>query len=189
MKMDFAEKIETKRLVLERPKPVTFELAKEIYKVVDESRETLKVWLPWPEKVLQVEDEFIALYNYMDKRWEDKTGFAYLIRLKSTNEFLGVIDFVEIDEAKKVAEIGYWLGIYATGKGYMTEAVFALEAEAFKNGLHRVVIKNDTLNLKSANVAKNAGYHLDGVMREDRQDVQTGAFVNTNVWSKLASDK
>ena len=187
--MEFSERIETERLILERPKPITFELAKEIYRVVDDSRDTLKVWLAWAEKTLSVEDEFIALHDYMDKRWEDKTGFAYLIRLKSTNEFLGMIDFVKVDEVKKVAEIGYWLGTHATGKGYMTEAVCTLETEAFKNGLHRVVIRNEVENIKSANVAKNAGYHLDGVMREDRINLQTGAFSDTNVWSKLATDK
>jgi len=183
--MDFNEKIETERLVLLRPKPLTFALAEEVYRAIEQSRNELGVWLPWPHKLHSAEDEFIALHDYVDKRWEDKTGFAYLIYLKRTDEFIGVVDLMQINVEQKSAEIGYWLGTNATGNGYMREAVHALEEETFKNGLHRIIIRNDTRNIKSANVAKNAGYHLDGVMREDRLDVQTAEFVNTNVWSKL----
>ena len=70
----------------------------------------------------------------------------------------------------------------------MTVAVLGLEKEAFLQGFHRIVIGTDVKNLKSASVAKNAGYHLDGVLRNDRFDESKNIFCDSNVWSKLKTE-
>ncbi len=185
--MDFPEKIETMRLVLKRPENSTFELAKEMYACVEKSRDHLKRFLPWARTLNSAEKEFLCLKEY-EKRWEEQSGFAYLIYLKETDRFSGVIDLINVDVKNKSAEIGFWLDQDACGKGYMLEAVKALEKEAFRQGFHRIVIRNDPENIKSVNVAKNAGYHLDGVLRQNRFDEETGQFCDSNVWSKLASE-
>lgn len=186
--MKLEEKLETDNIILQRPFPVTFELAKEIYLAVEQSRKHLAQFLSWAKDMSSPEDEFVYLKNYCDERWNDENGFAYLIREKQTGRFLGIIDLLHIDEKRKSAEIGYWLCQNATGNGYMTQAVLRLEKEAFAQGFNRIVIRNDTHNLKSANVAKNAGYHLDGVMRQDRWSEDGKCFVDTNIWSKLKED-
>lgn len=185
--MDFPFQIKTERLVLERPFPATFELAEELYDVVNQSRAHLAEWLPWAETLNSAEDEFVCLKSY-EQKWNEQTGFAYLIRKKDTGELLGVVDLVHVNQKYMSTEIGYWLKESACGHGYMTEAVLGLEKEAFKQGFHRIVIGNDTENLKSANVAKNAGYHLDGIMRDDRFSTAKNRFRSSNVWSKLASE-
>ena len=76
----------------------------------------------------------------------------------------------------------------AQGKGYMTKAILLLEKTAFDNGFNRMEIRNDTQNIKSANVAKRAEYRLDGVMRQDRWNPYYKKIADTNVWSKLRSD-
>ena len=88
----------------------------------------------------------------------------------------------------KSGEIGYWLSNDAVGHGYMQEAIKALQAEAFKLGFNRIVIGNDTTNARSVGVAKRAGYHLDGVMRQDCWDDFHNRFRDTNVWSLLKSE-
>ena len=115
-------------------------------------------------------------------------SFAYLIYSKEEDLFLGVIDLIHVDVKNKSAEIGFWLDKDACGKGYMREAVKALEKEAFAQGFHRIVIGNDPKNIKSINVAKNSGYHLDGVLRQNRFDEETGEFYDSNIFSKLISD-
>ena len=70
----------------------------------------------------------------------------------------------------------------------MQEAVRCLEKTAFEKGLNRIVIRNDTTNMRSVNVAKNCGYHLDGVLRQDKWNDVTQQFRDTNVFSKLKSD-
>lgn len=185
--MEMPEKITSERLVLERPYP-SFDLAKEIFALVELSRNTLRLWLPWVDTTIRAEDEFAFLNNYCVSGWENKSGFPYVIRLASTKELLGTIDLMKVDEQHKSGEIGYWLSDSAVGFGYMQEAVRCLEKVAFEQGLNRIVIRNDTRNIRSANVAKRCDYHLDGIMRQDRWDNISQQLVDTNVFSKLKSE-
>lgn len=187
--MKMPEKITSARLILERPYPISFELAKEIFAAVDESRATLRLWLPWVDTTLKAEDEFSGYLNsYCLDNWQKETGFPYIIRLQENNKFIGGIDLMQVNEQRKSGEIGYWLIDSAVGFGYMQEAVKCIEEKGFAIGLNRIVIKNDTKNIRSANVAIRCGYHLDGIMRQDRLNNISKQFVDTNVFSKLKSE-
>ena len=187
--MEMPEKIISERLVLERPYPATFELAEEIFAKVEASRATLRLWLPWVNNTLRAEDEFSNyLATYSLNNWKNKSGFPYIIRLKDTNELIGSIDLMGVDEQSKSGEIGYYLFDFAVGFGYMQEAVKCLEKTAFEKGLNRIVIKNDATNTRSINVAKQCGYHLDGVLRQDKWNGITQKFRDTNVFSKLKNE-
>lgn len=187
--MNMPEKITSDRLILERPYPITFDMAKEIFAAVEASRTTLRLWLPWVETTLRAEDEFSSyLSSYCLNNWNDKKGFPYIIRLQKNNEFIGGIDLMQVDEQCKSGEIGYWLADSAVGFGYMQEAVKCLEKTAFELGLNRIVIRNETENTRSVNVALKCGYHLDGVMRQDRWNNVSQKLVDTNVFSKLKSE-
>lgn len=187
--LNMPEKIEGERIVLVRPFPATFELAKEIFEKVELSRNTLRDWLPWVDGTKTPEDEYTNwLVNWVEKHWKEGCGFAYIIRDKKTNTLLGAIDLMEYSESDQSAQIGYWLSDDAVGHGYMTEAVRMVEKTAFELGLNRITITNDTKNTRSVNVPKRCGYHLDGVMRKDKWDKRWESFRDTNVWSKLKSE-
>ena len=187
--MDMPEKITSERLILERPYPISFKLAEEIFAKIEASRATLSLWFSWVNKTLRAEDEFANyLSSYCIDNWQNKNGFPYIIRLKETNELIGSIDLMSVDEQCQSAEIGYYLFDSSVGFGYMQEAVKCLETTAFEKGLNRIVIKNDTDNTRSVNVAKRCGYHLDGIMRQDRLNDVSQKLVDTNVFSKLRSD-
>ena len=180
--------IESDRITLDIPLEPTFELAEEIYAEVDFSRQDLLKFLPWPKSTNRAEDYFLYLANYCEQGYKDGVKFSYIIRSKETGKFLGIVDLIHIDNIHKSTEIGYWLSSHATGHGYMTEAVRALEKAAFENGVVRIVIRNATTNIPSANVAKNAGYVLEGVMRQSHIAVDSDELLDTNLWSKLKSD-
>ena len=187
--LNMPEKIESERIVLVRPYPATFELAKEIFEKVDLSRKTLRDWLPWVDGTKTPEDEYMGwLVDLCEKHWKEGCGFAYLIRHKKKKAVLGAIDLMRYIEQNKSAEIGYWLSDDAVGHGYVTEAVHALESVGFKKGLNRIVIANDAKNTRSVNVAKRCGYHLDGVMRKEQWSERWKSFRDHNVWSKLKSE-
>ena len=171
-----------------RPFPPTFELAEEIFEKIDLSRKTLRDWLPWVDGTKSPEDNFIGWVVSQARKWKEGKGFAYLIRSKETKAILGAIDLMDCNETHKSGEIGYWMSDDAVGHGYMTEAVRALESKAFQHGFNRVVIKNDTQNTRSVNVPKRCGYHLDGVLRQERWDARWQSFRDSNVWSKLKSE-
>ena len=70
--MQLPEQIESERIILKHPINPTFELAETLYKIVDESRETLRKWLPWVDKTNSPEDEFavffIGIYKKIGKK-------------------------------------------------------------------------------------------------------------------------
>ncbi len=186
--MEFPEQIESERIILKRPYPATFQLAQELYDVVDKSRDTLREWLSWVDGTKRPEDRYSWLINGAQKNWETGAGYAYLIRDKKTRSLLGVIDLMDCSEKHKSAEIGYWLSDYAVGYGYMTEAVKTLENTAFKKGLNRIMIRTDAQNKRSDNVPKRCGYYLEGMLRSCKWDKMHKRFTDIHVWSLLKSE-
>lgn len=180
--------IENENIILEIPLEPSEELVQELLAEVKDSIELLKPWLPWASDDYSFEDEMKFLRKQCLERYNEKSGYAYLIRDKVTRKFYGCVDIVRIENDNKTGEIGFWLAKSAQGKGYMTKAVLLLEKTAFENGFNRLEIRNDVENLNSVNVAKRAGYHLDGVLRQARWNSHYKKFVDTNVWSKLRDD-
>jgi len=187
--MNFPEKIETKRLLLKSLYPPTLELAKEHYEVINNSRETLREWLDWVDKTHAPEDTYQNyLLDWCQKNWESEKGYAYCIYPKSDYKIVGAIDFFNINPETKAGEIGYWLTSDVVGRGYMAEALVTFENTIFNLGFNRIVIKNDPKNLRSVHVAERAGYHLDGVMRQDAWNSYHKCLRDTNIFSKLKSE-
>jgi len=187
--MQLPEQIESERIILKHPLKPTFKLAEELYAIVDKSRNTLREWLPWVDKTNSREDEFSGYFiGTYQKYWDEGSGSDYLIYQKETNQILGIVALCHIEEKHQSAAIGYWLSDDATGHGYMQEAVHALEKVAFQMGINRIIIKNDTHNLRSAHVAERCGYVLEGVMRQDIWDDYHQHLRDTNIWSKLKSE-
>ena len=182
--MCFSEKIEGERIVLERARP-SFQLAEELYVLAQASKATLIPWLSWAEVQKTPEDEYNYLLTWCEEHWKAESGYTYVIREKEHEFALGMIDFLGIDATNKSGEIGYWLSINAVGKGYMHEAVLLLEDEIFNRGFQRIVIRNDTRNIRSANVAQRAGYKLEGIMRQNRWSKTEKIFVDSNLWAKI----
>ena len=185
--MNFPHTVQGERIVLKRAR-ATFKLAEELIAAVNESRTDLLPWLPWALENKKAEDEFGWLLNWCEKNWREKIGYAYIVRKKDDGKLLGSIDFMKVNASWKCGEIGYWLRSSEVGHGYMNEAVKLLEKEVFARDFNRIIIINDTRNTRSANVAARAGYHLDGVLRQDRTSPTENIFVDTNIWSKLKSE-
>ncbi len=182
------KQINAERIVLKGLTTPSFKLAKSLYAVVDKSRDTLREWLSWVDNTRSADEYMHFLVEWCQTHWKTKAGFAYMIMTKETNQILGCIDLFHVSQENKTGEIGYWLASDAVGHGYMQEAVHALEDEAFKAGINRIEIRNDTKNLRSAHISERCGYVLEGVLRQDAWDEYHQRWRNTNVWSKLKSE-
>lgn len=163
--LNFSMPILTDRLIL---RPIKAGDGKLIFNAVEESRDNLERWLPWPKNV---------------KAWEDSEKFAresyanFILR-KSFNlgifkgeEFIGVCGFNYFLWDIPSAEIGYWCKLSAQKQGYMQEAVGALSLYGFeKIGLKRIVITCLDENYASAAVAEKLGFDLEvralGLMKD-----------------------
>ncbi len=183
--MKFKNQLKGERLVLKRTKP-DLKMAKTIFKKVDEEREHLDPWFPWPNATRKIEDTLKYLF---DKEEETKKGKKVEYGIFFKNEYIGNIAIFDIDEKHKSAEVGYWLSSSHTRKGYMTEALRILERDAFERmKLNRVELWCDEENQASIGVAKKCGYQYEGKLRECSYNDHLKAFRDMLVFSKLKSE-
>ncbi len=78
---------------------------------------------------------------------------------------ISLFDFVETERA----EIGYWLAKPIWGQGIMTQVVRRLCSFAFEQyNLHRIDARVFATNLRSTGVLRNAGFELEGRLRNYR---------------------
>ena len=154
--------IETERLIL-KPHETTFEYATKLYDLIVENKAHLFKFTSL-SKLSHPEEE----YNFClesSKKWNEMICADYAVWTKD-GQMVGTISFFDIDYKSLSGEIGYWLGEKQTGKGYMTEAVEALENEFFNRGFNRIVIIMDTENSHSENIAIRRAFTKEGVMRQ-----------------------
>ncbi len=186
MAIDFLPSLETERLLLEKPEK-SFEFAIKMFSVVDANREHILPWMDWamPEITRRAEDD----YNFAldaDRAWKAGERFEYAIYKKTDKEFLGGVAVIKKGRTvDKQFELAYWLKKDACKKGYMQEAVRALENMLFSSGAERLVIRNDVDNLNSVKVAQNLGYQLEGIERNGRFSECLQKLTDINVFSKI----
>jgi RimJ/RimL family protein N-acetyltransferase len=112
--------------------------------------------LPYPYKIEHARD-FIA---WAGKQPADERVFG--LYLKGDREtFIGVASCERRED--DVPELGYWLGEPYWGKGYMSEAVRAVVAEAFTRARHGRLVSGCRLqNLASRRILEKTGFEHVG---------------------------
>jgi hypothetical protein len=76
MAIKFKKQLKGERLILKKTFP-TIKTATEIFKVVDENREHLNPWFPWPKLTLKIEDSlkrFDTAMTSLTKNVGDRTA-------------------------------------------------------------------------------------------------------------------
>ncbi|MEV4255782.1 GNAT family N-acetyltransferase [Spirillospora sp. NPDC049652] len=128
---------------------------------LNESFEHLHPWMPWASEPQTAEQEraWIAATR---RAWDAGAEYAYLLespdgRIAGT---VGLHDRL----GPGALEIGYWVHVAHTRRGYATKAAGALTDLAFGlPGVERVEIHCDVANKRSAAVPPKLGYVLLGV--------------------------
>lgn len=181
--MHLSEKLVSRNLRLERLSK-TFEQAQEHFALIDKNRQHLLPFLDWVLKTKRAEDSYDAISG-MYRAWEEGTAFEYGIFDSVSGRLIGIAGAYCFSQEHKKAELGYWLDTDFTGRGLAREAVAALEKELIARGIKRIVIKNDTQNIRSAALAKAMGYELEGISRKDQFLYSFGTLRDFNVFSKI----
>jgi RimJ/RimL family protein N-acetyltransferase len=114
-------------------------------------------------------------------------GVVYAIADPETDELLGGIGFDRVVTHRRQAEIGYWVGPWARGRGVATSAVRALSAHALRTGLERLELLTHWENGASQRVALAAGYQREGVRRGALPD-RSGGRDDLVAFARLAVD-
>jgi RimJ/RimL family protein N-acetyltransferase len=159
-----------------------------LHEAIAESRDFMRPWLPWADAQQTVE-ESLDWINQARAKWITRTDILVAMFDAADNgRFVGGIDLHPRDWAVPFFELGYWMRATAARRGYMTEAVQLLTRFALDVlGAQRVQIRCDVRNTPSANVARRAGYVLEGVRRNDSLDTE-GNVASMLIFSRVPGD-
>lgn len=173
------ERLVGTRVVLDRHR---VEMAEELFALVEKDRAHLAENLHWPDHMLSVDDERDYLRrSVMD--WDACQQHNYVMRAPD-GEIAGIVGTHNLSWSDACGEIGYWIASWFQGRGMVTEAVRLIEAEMFAIGFHRIEIRCDPDNVKSAAIPQRLGYRLEGHLRED--DWRPPKWRDTLIYAKIA---
>jgi ribosomal-protein-serine acetyltransferase len=134
-------------LVIRRP---TVDDVAAIHEAVLESLEHLRPWMAWAATEPLTLDERVERIRSGTETWAAFVG----------DRFVGAVGIHDrIDAGGR--EIGYWVRVSETGKGYATEAARQAVAVAFATaGVDHVEIHHDRANTASRRVPEKLGFTL-----------------------------
>ncbi len=137
-------------------------LAQELFELVDQNRDYLSVWLPFPPVIKSVDDTM----NFIEK---SVNGFGegnfFHLGIKEQGKLVGVTGFNKIYKSLKKVDIGYWLAERHQGKGIINRSCQAMIQYAFEAlDMQKVEIRAARDNLKSREVCEKLGFTLEGII-------------------------
>src|SRR4051794_26394640 len=170
------EKTELKMLTPQDTEP--------LFRLTDQSRESLREWLPFIDYTKTSADTAAFITATM-KQFSVNNGFQAGIWYEG--EIAGVIGFHKIDWNNKSTSIGYWLGKGFEGSGLMTQSVKALVNHALVDlALNRVEIRAAVQNKKSRAIPERLGFSEEGCIRQ--AEWLYDHYVDHVVYGMLAED-
>jgi RimJ/RimL family protein N-acetyltransferase len=177
-------RIVTPRLVVRCWRP---EDAPVLKVAVDASLEHLQAWMGWaqsePSELAVIE---ARLARKRDE-FHDAHDWGYGIFDSSERELLGALGLHRRGQPDAL-EIGYWLRVDVTGRGYATEAVGAITRAAFEElGVERLEIRCDPRNVRSAGVPRRLGYRHARTIDTD-STTPDGRPRDTMVWELTVAE-
>jgi RimJ/RimL family protein N-acetyltransferase len=168
-------------------RPFHAEDAAALKEAVDESREHVRPWLPFADDHRTVAEARDWIVRGMAK-WLLRDDLNMSVWDAASGRFLGGIGLHPRDWSIGSFEIGYWLRQSAEGHGYMAEAVRLLTDYCFAHlAAHRVEIRCDARNRRSAGVAERLGFVREAHLRCHLRQVD-GSIRDTLIFALTAED-
>jgi len=183
---DFPESFETERLTVRAPRPGD---GAALNKALRASWKELQAWMPWAtDEAPPVEDsEERVRQGY--SRFLKREDLWLLLFLKGTDTVVGSSGLHRINWNVPRFEIGYWVNSNYAGQGFITEAVVGITHFAFDVlGAKRVEIRCDSLNERSAAVARRAGFEYEATLKNDERHHVTGKLRDTLIFAKIVNE-
>jgi RimJ/RimL family protein N-acetyltransferase len=178
------EEIHSERLIIRRIKPGDGAL---IYAGVVEALDSLRQWpasLPWAvfEPSVAASEAFAQTAS---DNFEQRRSLEMVMILKATGQYVGGAGFHAIDWFVPKLEVGYWCRPQFQKLGLTSEAIKCISDFAIEHWkAQRLVCLTDHENLAGRRVAENAGYRLEGVLRNERK-TPTGVLRDTCLYARL----
>jgi RimJ/RimL family protein N-acetyltransferase len=182
---DIPEQIESQRLIIRAPRAGDSSV---VNAAVLDSFEELRVWMPWAKEKPSVEESEVYVRGAY-ARFLTREELPMLMFEKESGDFVGGTGLHRLDWSIPKFEIGYWCRTSKTGRGYITEATYAIAEFAFLQlGARRVEIRADAQNVRSFKVPERLGFTLEGTLRSDSL-TNAGEPSDTRVYAALTLEE
>lgn len=145
----------------------------DIFNVLNNEREYMRVWLPFVDFTHEIDDTRNFVTSVLQ-------GTDKQFAISCKDKFVGLVGFKDTDPVNHKTEIGYWLSQYAQGKGVMVHSVLKLIEYAFDEmKMNRIQIKVAVDNHKSKRIPEKLGFSVEGIERD-------GELLVDNVYTDIA---
>lgn len=179
--LQIPESFESERLLIRAP---LWEDGTAVYEAVKDSLAELRPWMPWAQSMPTVAESEVSI-RQSRLQFLERKDLRLLLVHKQTSQLVGSSGLHRIDWQARRFEIGYWVRTSFEKQGYVTEAVNAVTSFAIQElQANRVEIRCDSRNTRSARVAERTGFTLEGILRNDKCDVD-GLLRDTMIFSKV----
>ncbi|HZD17182.1 MAG TPA: GNAT family protein [Actinomycetota bacterium] len=132
----------------------------EIWAAVEADRPRLSLWMTWIADTRTIDDE----REWLDRVVADERSLEGCGVFLADRYVAGVGLMPEVFGIS--GEIGYWIRSEFEGRGFVTRAVRALIGIGFRElGLHRIVIRAGTDNVRSRAIPERLGFTEEGIAR------------------------
>lgn len=175
-------RLETERLVLRCFEPRD---AETLLRATLASEDHLRPWMPWAAEPARQLDGMLPVLRRFRADYDRDTGFVLAALSRANGEFLGSCGLHPRCGAGGL-EIGYWVHVDHTRRGYATEMASALTRAGFELfRVDRMEIHCDPANEASRRVPEKLGYQLEGTLKR-RIPWPVGPAHDKEVWTLLA---
>lgn len=139
--------------------------------------------IPHPYSEQQAEDWITA---QTDACAQGK-GVVFAIESVQEKQLIGTMGLRDIDGEHCRAEMGFWIGMEWWGRGYATEAAWAVIRYGFESlGLNRIYAHHMVRNPASGRVLEKIGMTKEGLLRQPLR--KWGVFEDVVLWAILRQD-
>jgi ribosomal-protein-alanine N-acetyltransferase len=112
-------------------------------------------------------DKAIALLNWFEGNYQNKTGIDWGITLRGDGQLIGMCGAYDWHPSDRHIDIGYHILPAFWGKGYATEAARAIIGWCFENlDVHRIQGDCTDGHIASERVMLKCSFKVEGVWRE-----------------------
>lgn len=152
-----------------------------VHSLIQQNRTHLDQWLRWSSGIQTLSDTAAFLDTFAAK---EAAADGFHLGLWWKDRLVGGLVCWYINRHNRTAELGYWLGADATGRGLATRSAALGVRHLFEaEQLNRVEMQCGVENLASRRVAERLGFTLEGIRRESHWI--THRFVDHAVYGLL----
>jgi RimJ/RimL family protein N-acetyltransferase len=178
-------RIETARLVLRCWEPRDAAAKKA---AIDASREHLSPSMPWARENPLSLDQHIQQNREFRARFDSDQDYIYSIWDREETEVLGGCG-LHTRRGPHTFEIGYWIAVDKTQKGFATELTRALTEVGFEYCKKaRMEIFCSPENIPSRRIPHKLGYVHEVTRRQFYPGIEEGELRDTMIWTMLREE-